>query len=639
MRGKADPQDPRPLGQRLVDAGLITVEARDDALRRHHDTGFRLGEILLVRGLIDRGDLYRHLADLWGLGFADLSGVEPDPPLLFGLTQYHLARESWVPIRTRPDGRVEVATSEPPDFLRTAAIERSIGRPVTLVAATDLDVLDVIHRAFRLAVIHKATMGLWDVDATASARHVLSIPQRIMLWTLVALLVAAIVFAPGDTLIALSAIVSGLFLVSVSFKFVVAMVGVRRERWSAVADHQIDTLEDRDLPRYTILVPVFREANIIGQLIGNLGALDYPPELLDVIVLIEESDPETLEALLAANPPSYVRSLLIPAAEPQTKPKACNVGLEYARGEFLVIYDAEDAPDADQLKVAVAAFRNGDPRLVCVQAALNYWNAEENALTRMFTLEYSYWFDYMLPGLDRLGLPIPLGGTSNHFRTNSLHELGGWDPYNVTEDADLGIRVAATGGTVGVIPSTTFEEANRAYGNWIRQRSRWIKGYMQTLLVHLRLPMEMVRSAGWRGATSFMLLIGGTPYTFLATPPLLALFVVTLVSSDSLGQWFPAWVLYVSLFNLLIGNSLMIYLSMMGAFKRRRYRLVLWALLNPLYWILHSIAAYKALWQLIRDPHYWEKTVHGLSDQASPNEPTPGRASGVDDADRQPVAR
>ena len=252
-----------------------------------------------------------------------------------------------------------------------------------------------------------------------------------------------------------------------------------------------------------------------------------------------------------------------------------------------------------------------------MQAALNYCNATDNWLTRMFTLEYSFWFDYMLPGLDRLRLPIPLGGTSNHFRTRGLRMLGGWDPFNVTEDADLGIRAAALGRTVGVINSTTYEEANRAPGNWVRQRSRWIKGYMQTLLVHLRRPGALLRTAGLRQTAAFALLVGGTPATFLFTPPLYVLFAVSLILPPSkLAGLFPGWVLWVSLVNLLVGNGLMIYVSMMGAFKRRRYELVLWALLNPVYWLLHSAAAYKALWQLVTKPHYWEKTVHGLSHAA-----------------------
>jgi hypothetical protein len=232
----------------------------------------------------------------------------------------------------------------------------------------------------------------------------------------------------------------------------------------------------------------------------------------------------------------------------------------------------------------------------------------------MFTLEYSYWFDYMLTGLHVLRLPIPLGGTSNHFRTEDLRALGAWDPFNVTEDADLGIRATARRYRVGVINSTTYEEANSRYGNWIRQRSRWIKGYMQTSIVHLREPRRLLRSTGVRNTLSFALLIAGTPLSFLTAPPLWALCVVSIVVGTNDMAWlFPGVALYLSLFNLLVGTTVMIYLTMMGGFKRRNYDLVLWALATPLYLVLHSIASYKALWQLFTRPHYWEKTTHGLA--------------------------
>jgi glycosyltransferase XagB len=249
-----------------------------------------------------------------------------------------------------------------------------------------------------------------------------------------------------------------------------------------------------------------------------------------------------------------------------------------------------------------------------VQASLNYFNATENVLTRMFTLEYSYWFDYMLAGLDAADLPIPLGGTSNHFRTDALTALGGWDPYNVTEDADLGIRASALGYRVGVINSTTMEEANTSVPNFIRQRSRWIKGYMQTSLVHARRPIALLREIGPKRFASFVLLIAGTPATFLGVIPLSLLTVVIFVMpTDFFSAIFPVWLLWICLGNFLIGNAVMVYLSMMGPYKRGAFNLTLWAVVNPLYWLLHSFAAYKGLWQLITKPHYWEKTEHGLT--------------------------
>ena len=410
------------------------------------------------------------------------------------------------------------------------------------------------------------------------------------------------------------------FLANVLFKFAVSFVGAGVEGWEVVSDEEVRALDESTLPTYTILVPVYKEAKVVRYLLDNLARLDYPPEKLDVIVLLEEDDRETIEAVKKARPPGNVTLGVIPDGVPKTKPKACNVGLFFARGEYLVIYDAEDMPEPDQLKKAVAAFRKGPENLICVQAALNYYNSHENALTRLFTMEYSYWFDYMLPGLYHLGLPIPLGGTSNHFKTKMLKEIGGWDPFNVTEDADLGVRAAAFGYVVGVINSTTYEEANSKIGNWIRQRSRWIKGYMQTALVHFRDPVALVRMLGIKKTLGFLLLVAGTPLAFLANPWMWAMYLVWLVTgTQRLRFLFPPAVTYISLFNLLLGNGIAIYLNMLAVFKRKYYDLIFWALLNPLYWILHSVAAYKALYQLFTRPFFWEKTEHGISSSFEKN--------------------
>ena len=606
------------LGEILVREGWITAEQRDWATGVQERTGCRLGAILVAAGLIRRTAVYRVLARTWECDYIDLITTTLDLSLLDELDPHDLAEEGWLPFR-RDGARILVATSERPTAERRALIEERLGCPVDLVVTTDWDILQSLNTAYRETVVEQSTLGLWRRDHLQSARQVLLAGQRALLGLAGAALVAGLVLAPRATVTTISATVSLVFLVAVLFKFVVCMVGARHETRVQVDDADVAALDPRDLPTYTVLVPVYREANVVADLIDNLGALDYPREKLEIFLLMEENDSETIEAARAARPPSTITFLIVPPGHPQTKPKACNVGLFFARGEFLVIYDAEDKPEPDQLKKAVIAFRRGGDRLVCVQAALNYWNASDNWLTRMFTVEYSFWFDYMLPGLDRLRLPIPLGGTSNHFRTRGLRMLGGWDPFNVTEDADLGIRAAVLGRTVGVINSTTYEEANRAPGNWVRQRSRWIKGYMQTLLVHLRRPGTLLTTAGPRQTAAFALLVGGTPATFLFTPPLYVLFAASLVFPPStLAGLFPGWVLWVSLVNLLVGNGLMIYVSMMGAFKRRRYELVLWALLNPVYWLLHSAAAYKALWQLVTKPHYWEKTVHGLSHAAHP---------------------
>ncbi len=603
-----------PLGTSLIQRGLIGEEELRWALGVQQRTGSRLGSILIASGLVRRLDVYRVLSDMWQCPFVDLTTEPIDLSLVAEMDPRRLTSELWMPIRRLSDGSLIVATAEPPTPERASALANAVQAPVRLVATTDWDIRKCVSRCFADQILDEAVLGLWQRDEAHSARKVLNNAQRVFFIAFLVVVAEGFLLAPVGTAVVVSGAVGLGFLVSVFFKFAICMFGSRYEYAESVTRDEVAALRDDELPLYTILVPAYREANVVGALIANLSKLDYPAEKVEILLLLEAEDAETRAAAEAARPPDNVTIVTVPPGQPQTKPKACNVGLFLARGEFLVIYDAEDRPEPAQLKAALVAFRRADERQVCVQAALNYFNAEENALTRMFTLEYSFWFDYMLPGLEALELPIPLGGTSNHFRTDALRRLGGWDPFNVTEDADLGIRSAALGETVGVISSTTFEEANSEYPSFVRQRSRWIKGYLQTTLVHLRHPIELMRKTGWSKALGFALLVGGTPLSFLCVPPLYALFAITMIiGPKQVAPYFPGWVLWVSVACLIVGNAMMIYVSMMGVFKRKRYGLVLWALLNPLYWLLHSLAAYKALWQLIVKPHYWEKTDHGLT--------------------------
>jgi glycosyltransferase XagB len=605
------------VGEILVERGILTPEQHEWARDVQGRTGSPLETILVASGLVHRQYLYWLLGELWHAPYLDLTRRPLDRSLLAGLEPDRLVTEGWVPVRWLDDGKVLAAGSRPPDAALLASIERALGAPVDYALTTDWDLRYALQRSLRHVILDRAALGLWRRSEDQSARRILFTGQKVFLLAAAAVLAASLALRPLLTGEVLSVVVGFVFLISVAFKFAVCMAGARRERHEAVTDEDLRALRDEDLPSYTVLAPLFREASVINDLIANLSKLDYPPDKLEILLLLEENDTETIEAAKAAKLPQTMTVILVPEGTPQTKPKACNVGLFFARGDYLVIYDAEDKPEPDQLKKAVVAFGRGGERLACVQAALNYWNVYENVLTRMFTVEYSFWFDYMLPGLDALRLPIPLGGTSNHFRTSALRRLGGWDPFNVTEDADLGIRASALGYTVGVINSTTYEEANRSTYNWVRQRSRWIKGYMQTVLVHTRRPVALARTAGLRQTAGFLLLIAGTPLSFLFTLPLYGVFVCSLIlPSRIIEELYPGWVLWLSLVNLIAGNALMIYVCMMGAFKRQRYRLVLWALLNPFYWILHSAASYKALWQLMTRPHYWEKTVHGISSLA-----------------------
>lgn len=606
----------------LLSSGLVTREQLELARAAKDRTGSHIDEVLITLGMISTDELRSVMARAWGLPVADLATTERDENLIRGWSGQQMIAENWMPLRRDPDGVLRVATARVPDDERRAAIEATLGEPARFVVATSWDIHNLLLTVFRKAIADEAANELFRQNPKLSARVVFSRGQKVGFAALLIVGLAALVMWPVATVIGALTVVSLAFLSSTVFKFLIAMRGAKYDVVERVTKAQVDALTDAELPTYTVLVPVFKEANIVPQLVGNLGKIDYPADKLEVLVLIEEEDHLTRNAYLGSNPPPNFHIVTIPKGTPQTKPRACNVGLFFASGEYLVIFDAEDAPDPDQLKKCVVAFRRGGPRTVCVQAALNYFNADENVLTRMFTLEYNYWFDYMLAGLDAADLPIPLGGTSNHFRTQALIELGGWDPYNVTEDADLGIRASAMGYRVGVVNSTTMEEANTSIPNFIRQRSRWIKGYMQTSLVHARRPLALIREIGVRRFASFALLIAGTPITFLGVIPLYVVTVFTVfLPTEWLGQFFPVWLLWLTLVNFIIGNSVMVYLSMMGPYKRGTFDLILWALLNPAYWLLHSVASYKALWQLVVKPHYWEKTEHGLTHQTRDGHP------------------
>jgi cellulose synthase/poly-beta-1,6-N-acetylglucosamine synthase-like glycosyltransferase len=232
----------------------------------------------------------------------------------------------------------------------------------------------------------------------------------------------------------------------------------------------------------------------------------------------------------------------------------------------------------------------------------------------MFALEYAAWFDFLLPGLNRLGVPIPLGGTSNHFRTELLRAVYGWDAFNVTEDADLGLRLAQRGYCAVLIDSSTFEEAIPSASGWIRQRSRWLKGYMQTALVHLRRPGAFVRAVGiWRFWGFILFVVGAVATSLLAPLVWMLSLVLTLTGSEIFLGPYGAVVVPISDISLIAGNGLLILLAMLGPLKRRWLHLVPYGATVFLYWLLISAAAYRALWQLMRRPFYWEKTEHGAS--------------------------
>lgn len=418
------------------------------------------------------------------------------------------------------------------------------------------------------------------------------------------------------TLIAVIAVITCLYTIDLLFTFFVTWRSFSAETVIDVTQDELNAMPDSELPLYTILCPMYKEWEILPQFVTSISRLNYPKNKLQVLLLLEEDDRETINNAKQFNLPNYYEIVVVPHSLPKTKPKACNYGLTRTVGDFTVIYDAEDVPDVNQLRMAVAAFRKQTADLVCVQAKLNYYNPNQNFLTRLFTAEYSLWFDMVLPGLQSLYAPLPLGGTSNHFKTDALRKLNGWDPFNVTEDCDLGIRLFKHGFRTAVIDSVTLEEANSQVGNWLRQRSRWMKGYMQSYLVHMRSPQMMVKNNHHLALFIFQAVIGYKILTPFINPFMWAITISYFVFRASVGptieSLFPQSVLYMGVFSLILGNFVLLYSYMVALAKREQYDLIPYGMLVPLYWFAMSVAGFMALYDLIFRPHHWQKTKHGL---------------------------
>ena len=469
------------IGKILIERGHITEAQLNQALEYQREKGGRLGWILASLGYINRLELYAGLAEHFGLPFGeDVSYIKRnvDKKLLTAITHEEIMSYQAMPFRRNND-ILSILTAEPNDPESLEFFKSRFGvKAISEMVITDLDLTKVSEELYRDSILDKSIHGLFYRNPDESAYKVLSKPQWVFLSVLLCASLLWLYFSSFSFLVFLLFLVQLFYVVTVLFKLVVTISGFKSRLGETMSTEELNTINPKTLPVYTILLPVYKEAEVIKTLIKSLKKLDYPQDKLDIILLLEEDDKETLMAAKSERPPVSWRFLTLPDSLPKTKPKALNYGLHFARGEYLTIYDAEDIPDPDQLKKAILAFRTHDKDYVCFQAALNYFNKNENFLTRMFTLEYSYWFDCLIPGLYGLRLPIPLGGTSNHFDVRKLKQIGGWDPFNVTEDADLGMRASAEGYKVGVIASTTYEEANSNLGNWLRQRSRWVKGYM-----------------------------------------------------------------------------------------------------------------------------------------------------------------
>jgi cellulose synthase/poly-beta-1,6-N-acetylglucosamine synthase-like glycosyltransferase len=474
----------------------------------------------------------------------------------------------------------------------------------------------LLEAADRMKMCEDAGLGLYRRDKLNSALYGIRPWQFAAAGAMLALAAYGTHLDPMAALNTGMAVIVAIMAVLVVFRMT-CMFASFYWQFKRTDDIDVRQLDDDALPSYSILVPMLRERETtLRGLVSSLSRIDYPTDRLQVLFILEETDQETRAIVDSIHMPEWFSVILIPDADPHTKGKACNYAMNFVTGDYFTIYDAEDHPDPRQLKKAVAAFEKAGEKVVCVQSKLNFYNVKENWLTRMFTLDYSAWYYFMLPGMDALNLPICLGGTSNHFKSRVVRDLCVWDAYNVTEDADFGLRIAKSGMKTILIDSTTYEEANTSIPNWIRQRTRWMKGYMLTYLVHMRQPLALLKRLGLWGFLGMQLFVAGNFVGNLIIPPLLL--TTLLWASAEIWGWtsvdfFPDEFWLPAIFALVVGNLGAIGFAMAAGIRRGIPSLVLYALTSPLYWALGVIATYRALWQVIFNPFHWEKTEHGLS--------------------------
>jgi cellulose synthase/poly-beta-1,6-N-acetylglucosamine synthase-like glycosyltransferase len=368
------------------------------------------------------------------------------------------------------------------------------------------------------------------------------------------------------------------------------------------------------LPKVSILIPLLRESDILDRLIERMSVLDYPVELLEICLVYEETDAETKAHLVGRYLPPQFKIVEVPKSRVQTKPRAMNYALDFCQGEVIGVFDAEDAPEPDQIRSVVEHLAAAPPDVASVQCVLDYYNTKTNWLSRCFAIEYAILFRVILRGLDRLKLPIPLGGTSVYFRREILEKIGRWDAHNVTEDADLGMRMKRLGYRCEMVNSTTYEEANFRFRPWVKQRSRWLKGFMMTWITHLSRPRALFRDLGLLGFITFNILFLGTMTAFATAPVVLPLWLLTF------GFELPFYSTLSPLFlNTLIAafitTELILFLLGFVAVRGPNHRHLRTFLPSMIfYWPIGCIAAYKAIFELFTRPSYWDKTQHGIND-------------------------
>lgn len=594
----------RTLAAALLHDGLVTPDAMVLALAQQESHSRHLADILLSRAALPADRLYAAIARHWGVGHADLAAQPPDHRLTRQLSHVSSLADGLLPWRKL--GQITViATAYPDQFSQHKQRLEAVFGPVAMAVAPmqQIEAAVLAQHGPRLAQAAETR-----VAAAESCRNYHSTTLQRPALILAAVLAVFAYFQPLGFVFAAFGLAIFAMLASNGMKFIALLLMRRAEPATRNPPHIAH------LPTVSIMVALYRESDIAPRLAARLSKLDYPRDLLDILLVVEAEDQMTRTALRHTDLPGWMRVIVVPDGSVKTKPRALNYALDHCRGSIIGVYDAEDAPEPDQIRKVVDRFHQRGPEVACLQGVLDFYNPHTNWLARCFTIEYASWFRLFLPGIERMGLAVPLGGTTLFFRRRALEQLGGWDAQNVTEDADLGLRLARHGYRTELIPTTTFEEANCRSFPWVKQRSRWIKGYMMTWITHMRDPRLLWAQLGPRRFIGLQVQFLGSVLQSLLAPLLWSFWLVPLGMPHPVVQALsPAAFtgLYISMFAV---SALTIGFDIAGL-RRTRHRLnPLWAVTLTFYHPLGTLAAYKALWELLTKPFYWDKTSHGHFD-------------------------
>ncbi len=553
----------------------------------------------------------------------DPVALPPDPRLLRRFGVLRALRLGVLPWR-RIGGRVVVLCATPPEPETIAALANAgFGRPRCAICAPDALRRALLPLAEPVLLLRAETR----VPLHQSCRIVGRKPLCLLLVVALSVTALAVALAPWAAFALLCALCTLTLVVNTVLKLAAALASFR-----PVPRHRLLAPPGDDVvPVISLLVPLYREGAMLVPLLERLDRLDYPRDRLDLCLIVEACDTETRAALSSRSLPGWAQIVVVPTGRLRTKPRALNYALPFARGSIIGIYDAEDAPAVDQLRQVVARFATSDRRTGCLQGVLDYYNARSNWIARCFTLEYASWFRVILPGLERLGLVVPLGGTTLFLRRHAIEAVGGWDAHNVTEDADLGVRLARHGFRTELIDSVTLEEANARPWPWIRQRSRWLKGYAMSWGVAMHDPGRLWRELGaWR-FLGVQVLFLGTLAQFALAPVLWSFWLVILGMPHPMSPWLRSEILWGLALVFALSECVSWVIAALAARRAGQPWLALWAPMLQVYFPLATIAVWRALWQVLRRPFLWEKTRHGVFNPTMPltlpPPPSPRRAS------------